>query len=225
MKRRLITLLVVVLACLMLAVGYYYIFISRYQVLSIDVVNGRSGYKLSLYESSNNDEVNPEVFAQKQNLVKEFISTDSFKLKKGNYVIVGSGKDFVKSVVSIKLANKEVRETVQVKLTDDKLQQVLKEEFPSIVRAIQTLFPEVSIKYEIAGGRLFENGSWFGTTLSPIMSEEMKRTTYFDIYRLVARKQNGKWDVVTKPPELVLSRIKYPGIPFDVLSETNKLSL
>lgn len=224
MKRRLMTLLVVVFMCLMLAVGYY-IFIHRYQTLRVDVVNARSGYKLSLYESSNNDEVNPEVFEQKQNLVKEFISTDSFKLKKGNYVLVGSGKDFVKSVISIKLANNEVRETVRVKLSDEKLQQVLKEEFPSIVLAVQKSFPGVSSKYGVGEGRLFENGEWFGTTLSPIMSDEMRRLTYVDIYRLVAHKQNGKWDIVTKPPELVLSRAKYSGVPFDVLSETNKLSL
>ncbi len=214
---------VVVLLCSMLFGLYNFIF--SYQELSVELPEQHAGLKAKLYRSAeHNPEVSHESYIKKENLIKDFDKSSTFRLKKGDYLLTtSSNEDFEAQTTEVSLKDEKVKTIVTTKLSEKKLQANLAVEKAALHATIRVAFPETSNGYIINQGKLFENGNWYGTTIVPNLSEEERRLNYVDIYRVVAAKQGGTWKVLTKPPELVLSYKKYPDIPKAILSEVNKL--
>jgi len=187
---------------------------------------GNAGVKASIYRAVSSDhETDAAAAANKKNLVREVSNNQTIKLKKGDYVIATSGnKDYASQDVTLSLNNTKQTITIDPEYTVAKLGTLLKQQRAALQQAIVTALPAAIHNYTVGEGHLYQHGDWYGTTLQPKLSAEQLRVNYVDIYRLVAHKEKSGWKIITLPPELSLSRIKYPTIPRDILVDVNKLS-
>lgn len=94
----------------------------------------------------------------------------------------------------------------------------LKAEQPTITGVILAAYPKIATDYVINQGQLFEEGQWYGTTLTYKGTDTMNR----DTLRLLMQKKQGVWILRTTPPEPLLSAAKYPDAPKKVLQTINK---
>lgn len=94
----------------------------------------------------------------------------------------------------------------------------LKAEQSTITGVILAAYPKIATDYTINPGQLFEEGQWYGTTLTYKGTDTMNR----DTLRILLQKKEGIWLLRTTPPEPLLSAKKYPDVPKKVLQTINK---
>ena len=98
------------------------------------------------------------------------------------------------------------------------LKAQLETEQSTITGVILAAYPKIATDYTINPGQLFENGQWYGTTLTYKGGDTMNR----DTLRILLQKKEGIWLLRTTPPEPLLSTKKYPDVPKKVLQTINK---
>lgn len=98
----------------------------------------------------------------------------------------------------------------------EKLGQILASELPVIQRQIKESYPNVYL-YSIQPGELYRKGDWYGTTLLYTGPYTPNR----DSLRLIMNKNNGKWVIMTNPPNISLNKYEFPNIPVEILDEVN----
>lgn len=91
-------------------------------------------------------------------------------------------------------------------------------EQPAIILAITEAYPQLLTSYVINPGKLYHDGQWYGTTLTYYGQDEMNR----DTLRLLVQKKDGKWQVRSKPPQIILRVANYPDAPKDVIRDINR---
>lgn len=97
------------------------------------------------------------------------------------------------------------------------LVKLLQSSEPEILTALTSSYPQISSDYTINKGKLYGDGSWYGTTLNYRGEDTMNR----DTLRVLMQFQDGKWVVRTTPPEILLSKQKYPDVPVEILRSIN----
>jgi hypothetical protein len=100
--------------------------------------------------------------------------------------------------------------------SNDKLESLLSSEQQGILQALTDKYPSIGL-YTIQPGRLYHYGEWYGTRLT-YRGEDLFNS---DELRIVLRKEDGAWKVVTDPPNITLSKFLYPSIPVDILRDVN----
>lgn len=220
----LMTILVVIVVAVLLGFGHLHSF----QKLRITVKTKATNLKISLYRlppESSTHEIAPEKFLTRENLLQEVRDGEILKLKKGHYMVVSSGNaDYTDQKSEIGLDENPETVVVDPVYTPVKLATNLASERSSLLQVINPVLGPSAAAYTIDMGKLYLTGEWYGTTLKPKQAAEADDAGlgYVDIYRLVAHKENGSWKVITKPPELFLSHVKYPDVPRDILIDINK---
>jgi len=104
------------------------------------------------------------------------------------------------------------------KMNKEDLAKQLAIERPTIDIVMRAAYPKISSEYTVGPGQLFDEGRWFGATLTYKGSDIDNR----DTLRILMQKKDGLWIVRTTPPEPLLSRKKYPDVPVDILRTINK---
>lgn len=104
------------------------------------------------------------------------------------------------------------------KPTKQQLQQQLTNELPTITAALTVAYPKILTDYIINKGQLFDNGQWFGTTLSYRGTDTLNR----DTLRVLMQKKSGVWTLRTMPPQPILSTKQYPDVPRAILQIINQ---
>lgn len=94
----------------------------------------------------------------------------------------------------------------------------LKTERPTIIRVLTTAYPKITTDYTVADGQLYEQGEWYGTTLTYHGKDTMNR----DTLRVLMQKINGVWKLRTTPPQPLLSAVTFPDAPKSVLESINQ---
>lgn len=94
----------------------------------------------------------------------------------------------------------------------------IKDETPAILSIIQTAYPKIITDYTIGTGKLYNEGKWYGTTLTYKGTDTNNR----DTLRVLLQKKGESWIIRTTPPEPILSAKKYPDVPISVLKAINK---
>jgi hypothetical protein len=185
-----------------------------YQTLTIKFNRNVSGSTISVYK---------KIDGSKNNLVTQVVApSEPLRLKKGDYAVVFSGQEYADKEVSVKLSDSPENITIEPSYTTEKLAKILTTEKDSIHNAIKNKYPQTRNEYTIDQGKLYELGTWYGTKIHIKQTAEQERENYVDTYRIVLKKSGGNWEVVTVPPEIVLSSKKYPSIPKDILIDINK---
>ena len=199
------------LAAIVLYVGYDQL--TGYQQLNIELKEPDSGAVSVLSVSSKSGDT-------KQ--VASLPGSASLRLRKGSYVVAsGDSKDFAHQTETVDLKDQPVTVVIDPGYSYEKLDALLEEQRPEISSVIAGTLPNIGTGYLLGPGELFHKGEWYGTVIYPNLSAEERRLNYVDVYHVVVNKVDGKWVVATIPPEIVLSSIDYPDIPFDILSRTN----
>ncbi len=184
----------------------------RYYNLSIEVETSVPGYEVQVFSGASNDSGEPIV---------KTTESQTFSLRSGEYVVVGgTAPDFSPTSQTIAL-NEDISISTRPVYSDLKLSNMLDSELPAIQQAIRSSVSGFSDEYKLGRGRLYDLGQWYGTIIYPNLSAEQLRVQYVDVFRLVMKKEGGKWTLATNPPRLVLGQPNYPNIPFEVLNNTN----
>ena len=190
----------------------YKTYVNQYQYL---VLSGNQSFEFSLFKRSSSID---GLYYNKNDLVFSTNKSGKYKIKRGDYVYVASrpSKDYAPIIKPLSLGTTRVLVSINdFKYTDQKLQSLLITESPGIENLINNSYPLPMTNYSIVSPNLYYTGQWYGALLVP------KDALNQDTYRIVLKKKDGRWSVVTTPPSIILSQPVYPNIPFDVLSDLN----
>lgn len=108
--------------------------------------------------------------------------------------------------------------TKVVKLTAAQLEQKLTVELPGITTVLTAAYPSIKTDYVIEKGQLFDQGQWFGTTLTYQGTDSDNR----DTLRVLMQKKKGVWTIRTKPPRILLAAKDFPDVPRSILKKINQ---
>ncbi len=108
--------------------------------------------------------------------------------------------------------------SVSTKPTASQLKEKLQSELPTILSVMTAAYPKIATDYTVNTGQLFDEGQWFGTTLTYRGSDSDNR----DTLRVLLQKKNGVWTLRTTPPRLILSAKEFPDVPKSILQTINK---
>jgi hypothetical protein len=112
--------------------------------------------------------------------------------------------------------NKDMSVTVNPGFSEEYLTSLLKEELPDIKAIITAKYPAATTNFMLGDGKLYGDGTWYGTTLV----QNADAGNNGDVYRTVLRKVNNVWQFVATP-ELVLSAPYHKDIPVSILTDLN----
>lgn len=98
------------------------------------------------------------------------------------------------------------------------LNNQLDKELETITLVLQSAYPKITTDYTISRGKLYDQGQWYGTTLTYKGTDTYNR----DTLRVLMQKKDGIWTLRTTPPELLLSAKKYPDVPKSILQSINQ---
>lgn len=122
------------------------------------------------------------------------------------------------SLADQKPTNRPPRISVPAALTPAELTHKQAVEQESIHVALTTAFPTLMTLYVFEREALFEQGQWYGAVLTYTGPDADNR----DSLRVVLRKQDDTWSVVTTPPRIIVSHVEFPDIPQSVLKSINQ---
>ena len=108
--------------------------------------------------------------------------------------------------------------TQSPKPTKAQLENKLVEELPVITRVLTTAYPKITTDYVIGKGQLFDQGQWFGTTLTYKGKDNDNR----DTLRVLMQKKAGIWIMRSTPPRPLLSVKDFPDVPRSILKTINQ---
>ena len=202
---------IIILLVLFIIVGIIYAsiaYFSSYKKLSVVVEGSPSSTSVSLKEASSTKETT--------------LTKETTKIKKGYYIVTFEGNDYETQSVGIDIKDKDGVVNITPKYSQEKLSGLLSSESSAIQAAIQNTLPTVRSGFTVETGKLYRLGEWYGTKIHAIQTSQQEEFDYIDNYRIVLKKTNGTWKVMTLPPEILLSSKKYPSIPRDVLVDVNK---
>jgi hypothetical protein len=142
-------------------------------------------------------------------------SSREVKLKRDDYVLVTKpNADYGSQTLFFSLNNGKVSLDVKPNYSQQKLISLLAGEQDAINNSYAAKYQRVG-GYSLQNGQLFKDGAWYGGLVVPLSGG--------DTLRIVMQKKDGKWTVVTDPPEIVLSSVVYPDIPKEILQALNSL--
>jgi hypothetical protein len=166
---------------------------------------------------------------------KAIVSTSSIRkirVQEGSYIVKYNGSsDYEPQEKTIFISKPTTLKTPELSLTRNKLNSVLVLETTAIRQALKN---SVNISsYQVNSEQLFVRGDWYGSLLvpnswyKPNMPPDMipKPVNIYntqDTVRLILKKEKGRWILAAKP-SLVFAIEDYPGIPQEVIRQTNKL--
>jgi 5-hydroxyisourate hydrolase-like protein (transthyretin family) len=183
------------------------------QTLNITTTDNPTNSKITIVKIEENQD-------RKIKVITELNSAQ--KLKKGTYRIEFSGTGYQTQSTKIVLDAKPESITIYPAYSKEKLRSLLTNELSSIIATINTAFPITQSTYEIEIGNLYKLGQWYATTIHIKQTEEEERENYIDRYKIILSKESGTWKIITNPPEIIISKKKYPKVPSDILLEVNK---
>lgn len=158
-------------------------------------------------------------------LIKHLSSpTETLTLLKGEeYRVVYEAKDgYSDGEKNIRTDYTLKRVDIKPLLSDESLSKMFTQaDLLEISSVFVATFPEDSQLYSLNPGKLLYDGTWYGATLTYRGDDVFND----DGLKIVFRKEAGKWEVKTTPPDITLSKYIYPEIPEEVLRATNKLPM
>ncbi len=215
MKRLFILFVAIFIAVL----SWFYLnkFLSKSDFI-INFPNDTTGLSVNIYHAKPGEE---NLQIDESSLVASNISQNTtLKLPKGTYRIISNqNDDYDKIDQKIYLGDKPYTLDINGVYTENKLNNLLVSEKQSILNSLHQGLPSVDRYFVISEGKLFEQGNWYGTTLVSKSTDSSNN----DTLRVVLRKQDTRWIVVTNPPQILISKTNSPDTPSNVIKDTNNM--
>lgn len=145
--------------------------------------------------------------------------TKTLSLQPDKYYAVPREEKFNPQQVSFEVVDKDLNVTVNPGFSTAYLDSLLKKELPAINAAITSTYQSVLAGFTVNKGKLYEDGSWYGTTLV----QNVSGGEYGDVYRAVLHKKDGAWQFAATP-EIILTAPAHRDIPQAILFDLNQQS-
>ncbi len=148
-------------------------------------------------------------------------SGKQYFVKKGLYALKPAGEKIDTSLIGLKVGDQPATKTLDIDYSRQQLTSILATEEATIIDVVKASNSGIPLFYRVNSGQLYHHGEWYATTLSYGGPEDLRR----DTLRLIATKKDGKWEVVTNPPQVMLNKLDYPNIPVSILQKANAIDL
>lgn len=147
------------------------------------------------------------------------ISNTEIRLKKGEYTLMKKGADIAQDSRVITINDDSNKISVDFNYTEQYLKTLYEKQQIDIYATILKKYPTIKSDYTINGGQLYNQGEWFGATLT----YNNRQSAHRDTLRILLNKQNDTWQVVSKPPTPILSKQQFPNAPYETLKAINQV--
>lgn len=153
--------------------------------------------------------------------LKQFSSTKNFSLKDGSYCLKAVDNRFKDTPVCFTVYKEDKDVVASFNYSKSYLNDLLKKERSSIDALIKSTYPNITDNYKVCPGSLIKDESWYGGVF---VQKNNNPSDNSDYYHFIFNKKDGIWKMVAKP-SIILSSYNFKDIPFEVLSEANKMTL
>lgn len=197
-------------------------YLTSFQDLTISFPHN-TNRTVRVYEVPKGVDAHSVIEQKTDNLQKaELTNTQTLRVKKGTYIIYGDEtSDYEHFESIIQIGDEAASTQVSSFFSEARLEELLAKEKGKIEKAIVAQIPAIKSGFIFDEGKLFNNGEWYAATIRQKLTSEQARLTYVDVFRVVAKNENGNWELATNPPDLVISKHIYPDIPEMVLRYIN----
>lgn len=143
-----------------------------------------------------------------------------YALFKGNYIISYTPDNgYERKDIYVSLFDKEKYIRIDPYFTEEKLESLKRSEFPKIKTTLQRKLSAIEKNYTIYPGKLYGRGEWYGTTLQYIGGNPETA----DTLKVIMKKENNNWNIMTQPPSISFSKYHYKDIPQYILDDVNNV--
>lgn len=208
--KRVFALLILIILAAGAGVGYL-IYRAGFQSVALTVDNGETvAIHKGAYEGDGH------TAAKLGETINSTTGPTTIKLKKGEYTAVLDDKQhrYSDTIFGLHVGDAPVTLTIRPAFTAEALKIQLATEEPAIGGVLKAKYPQIGHGFSIASGSLYERGDWYAALLKPTDPNT-------DTYRVVLQKKDGVWVVITDPPQIVVSRLRYPATPASVVSDVD----
>lgn len=146
------------------------------------------------------------------------LNNQPLRLKKGEYTLSSFGKNVNPSSDVVQVDGSWQTRKISFFFTREYLAKLYQEEEPAISAVITRDYPTLSDQYSITSEALYGRGDYYGATLVFRDMTSQQR----DKLRILLKKKDGEWRVLSKPPVQILSVHDYPSVPRDILVAINQ---
>ena len=202
-----------------IAIGAVYLFIQLTPKKVVVTYNNLPGAEVRLYKLDNAEDL-ARVGAEKvtgREIDGAIESGRPVTVERGFYALSVSGNDVESAQYPLEVTS-DTQKDITINYSQTYLSTRLKEIEPTILASLKSELPTLSSLYSVRSSKLYLNGEWYSAQLRYIGSDQYDR----DSLRVVLKKNtDGKWELVTKTPEIIVTRPKYPTIPDVVVTGVN----
>lgn len=215
MNRKYITRLIIIgiIVLGLIGAGFAYQYFSSFRKVTFTVK--QSGLSADIYQRNPNSEESDS--DTKMGTIKD---GEVLSLRPAKYYAVPTDTKYDNAQISFTVADKDTSVTVNPGFSSNYLASILAAELPAINSVINTKYASVLTGFTVNSGKLYLDGSWYGTTIT---QKSPGPGQLGDVYRTVLHKVNGTWQVAAAPA-LVLTAPDHTDIPNDILVDLNKQS-
>jgi len=194
---------------------FLYTIYSSYHRLHITTT---SNTLVRVYEASRGDG-STELSYDPDSLVGEATGSKDFRLRDGRYiVVVPKQQDYKELRKAILIKGQDKTLKLEPEFSDEKLNKLLTpDELAKITATLSAKYPRIRL-YSISPGKLYKQGQWYATTL---LYKDQSDIFNSDTLRVILHKKDSVWNIVTDPPEIIISKVVYPDIPGDIVDDIN----
>jgi hypothetical protein len=213
MSRKNIIILVIlgIIAAALIAGGFAYKYYASFHKITVTVP--AADLTVDIYQQKPGVDEQDASSGIKQGTVK---GTAELSLQAGTYFALPEGNKYDTSAVSFVVEDKDISVTIKPGFSVEYLTDLLKQELPSLKSVIVAKYPQATTNFSLNEGKLYQDGTWYGTTL--IQNAEAGNNG--DVYRTVLHKVNGVWEFAATP-EIILTAPTHKDIPKDILTDLN----
>jgi|GEM_PF-768140 len=138
----------------------------------------------------------------------------TISLQAGAYYVVPTSTNYSASHITFTVADKDLAVTVSPPYTDAYLSSLLTSKLTTIRSVLLSKYPQLKNFTYSNTGKLYLDGTWYGTT----MVQNAQPGNNGDTYRTVLRYQNNTWAIVAAPA-LILTTADNPSIPTTIIHD------
>lgn len=140
------------------------------------------------------------------------------RLKKGTYYIRNVGDKIAEDAREITVDATLTAYSVEFNFTREYLDELYARESGVIQSTLIKSYPKIPELYDIRHSKLYHQGEVYGA----ILVAKDQSGDNADTLRVLMRKENNDWVVLSKPPVPILSIPSYPAIDRAVLIDINQ---
>lgn len=216
-KSRLLAIIISILVIIGgLGLYAYWSYVNSFQNVTVD--NPRNA-SISLYQVFEADDGHDHDESEHHEINTFKDVTNRIDLRPGEYCLKSTDTKYSAEDVCFEVKDKAVSVSINPSLSSDYLDSLLTDDLKQQLETIvATKYAPLMNGYVLKSGALFNEGEWYGATLTTIIEPNDRG----DVYRVLLHNESNEWKIVGYP-QLYLNKYDYPNVPVSVLEATNKL--